>query len=75
MQKVPKTKVYFDHKLLNEFIATEVIAYEVEMPQLIKDWYWDEDCFHMRDDNLYPTHRVKSPPSTIASMLCRLFGE
>jgi hypothetical protein len=75
MYKLPKPEIKLDEKFLDAFVRKEVTDMQIQMPELIKEWLVDDSNFKIRSKGLYPINSLKESPMTLATMLCRLYGE
>jgi hypothetical protein len=75
MYKLEPTKVNLDENFIEGFIEKEIKKEEVQMVDLIRDWWHDSSTFKIISDKIYPIQKLKKPPMLVATMLCRLYGE
>jgi hypothetical protein len=75
MYKLGPPKVCLDDNFIKSFIEKEVEKEEMQMGDLIREWWHDSNSFKIIADKIYPIPRLKKPPMLVAIMLCHLYGE
>jgi hypothetical protein len=64
-----------DDNFIKNFIQKVVEKEELQMVDLIREWWNDHNSFKIIGDKIYPIPRLKKPPMLVSIMLCRLYGE
>jgi hypothetical protein len=75
MYKLSPPIVRLDDNFIKEFIKKNVKEEEVQIPDLIKEWWYDPNSFKIMGDKMYLVPRLKKSPMLVAIMLCHLYGE
>jgi hypothetical protein len=62
MYKLIPPTVRLDDNFIKDFIKKNVEKEELQMVDLIKEWWYDPNSFKIIGDKIYPVPRLKNPP-------------
>jgi hypothetical protein len=69
MYKLGPPKICLDDNFIKSFIEKEVEGEEMQMGDLIREWWHDSNSFKIIADKIYHVPRLKKPPMLVAIML------
>jgi hypothetical protein len=75
MYKLRPTTICLDEIFLKNFIEEEVVGEEMQMRDLIKEWWHDSNALKIIENKIYHVPRLKKSPMLVATMIYRLYGE
>jgi hypothetical protein len=75
MYKLSQPTINLDDNFINKFIKEKFKKEEMQMAQLIREWWFDPDSFKVIGDKMYHVTRLKKSPMLVSIILCRLYGE
>jgi hypothetical protein len=75
MYKLPKPEIFYNKEFLENFNQEECVQYDLQLPQLIKYWWDDENKFKIDSLGKYATSSCKLGKLYVTTLMCRLYGE
>jgi len=75
MYKLPTHVLKYDRKFLKSFRIRKGITNYLEMEDLIKWWWVNDDVLKNKANNLYTIEHMKGGPITIATVIYGLHGK
>jgi hypothetical protein len=75
MYKLGSPKFCLDDNFIKGFIEKKVEKEEIQMGDLIKEWWYDSNSFKIISNKIYHIQILKKLPILVAIMLCHLYGE
>jgi len=75
MYKLIPPTVCLDDNFMKNFIEKEVVGEEMQMVDLIREWWDDSNALKIIVNKIYSIPILKRPPMLVATILFRLYGE